>query len=63
MRLPIHLVVGAAVAAAIAFINASGLSGQGGSVPALVVTAHNGGPATPYSVPRTPWGDPDLQGV
>jgi hypothetical protein len=40
-----------------------GVSGQGGSVPALVITAYNGGPATPYTVPRTPWGDPDLQGV
>jgi hypothetical protein len=27
------------------------------------VTAYNGGPAVPYTVPTTPWGDPDLQGV
>src|SRR5512139_3834522 len=38
------------------------LSGQS-STPALVVTAYNGGPAAPYTVPKTPWGDPDLQGV
>ena len=38
------------------------LSGQS-STPALVITAYNGGPATPYTVPKTPWGDPDLQGV
>src|SRR5688500_20016135 len=33
------------------------------SAPPLVVTAYNGGPAIPYTTPRTPWGDPDLQGV
>ena len=38
------------------------VSGQSGT-PALVVTAYNGGPAVPYTVPKTPWGDPDLQGV
>ena len=38
------------------------LSGQN-TTPALVVTAYNGGPATPYTVQKTPWGDPDLQGV
>src|SRR6187431_1592867 len=38
------------------------LSGQG-ATPALVITAYNGGPAAPYTVPKTPWGDPDLQGV
>ncbi|HET9362207.1 MAG TPA: hypothetical protein VFO58_20785, partial [Vicinamibacterales bacterium] len=30
--------------------------------PALVVTAFGGAPIT-YKAPRTPWGDPDLQGV
>jgi hypothetical protein len=39
------------------------VSGQGQSAPALVVTAYNGGAPIPYTVPRTPWGDPDLQGV
>jgi hypothetical protein len=42
------------------------LAGQGsatGSAPPLVITAYNGGPPIPYTVPRTPWGDPDLQGV
>ncbi len=39
------------------------LSGQGTSAPALVITAYNGGAPIPYTVPRTPWGDPDLQGV
>jgi hypothetical protein len=38
------------------------VSGQSGA-PALVITAYNGGPTGPYTVPKTPWGDPDLQGV
>jgi hypothetical protein len=39
------------------------LATQGGRAPALVITAYNGGPAIPYTTPKTPWGDPDLQGV
>ena len=40
------------------------VSGQGGAAPALVITAHNGtAPAKPYASPKTPWSDPDLQGV
>jgi hypothetical protein len=45
------------------------LSGQGGQAalgagaPDLVITAYGGGPPIPYTVPRTSWGDPDLQGV
>jgi len=43
------------------------LSGQqsavGAGAPPLVITAYNGGPPITYTVPRTPWGDPDLQGV
>jgi hypothetical protein len=38
------------------------VSGQGSSAPPLVVTAF-GGEHRPYVTPRTPWGDPDLQGV
>jgi hypothetical protein len=33
-----------------------------GTPPALVVTAFGGAPVD-YKAPRTPWGDPDLQGV
>jgi hypothetical protein len=29
----------------------------------LVVTAYNGGSPKAYALPRTPWGDPDMQGV
>jgi hypothetical protein len=32
-------------------------------VPPLVVTAYNGGSPTHYVTPKTPWGEPDLQGV
>src|SRR5262245_55945166 len=36
--------------------------GQATTAPPLVVTAFGGQPH-PYTVPKTPWGDPDLQGV
>ena len=36
---------------------------QGTKVPALVITAYNGGSPTSYATPKTPWGEPDLQGV
>jgi hypothetical protein len=39
------------------------VSSQGNSVPALVITAYNGGPPINYVAPKTPWGDPDLQGT
>jgi hypothetical protein len=39
------------------------VSSQSQIAPPLVVTAYNGGAPIPYTVPRTPWGDPDLQGV
>ena len=44
------------------------LSGQqvpapSSTAPPLVITAYNGGPPINYTVPRTPWGDPDLQGT
>ena len=36
---------------------------QSRKVPALVITAYNGGAPIPYVAPKTPWGEPDLQGV
>ena len=39
------------------------LSGQTASAPPLVITAFNGEAAPAYTTARTPWGDPDLQGV
>jgi hypothetical protein len=50
-----------AAMAALATVPASGQGGRG-TPPALVVTAF-GGAQPAYTVPRTPWGDPDLQGV
>jgi len=54
----------AAVLAAAVWLTAVPVAGQGsGAVaPPIVVTAF-GGEERPYEVPRTPWGDPDLQGV
>src|SRR6476469_5910705 len=56
------LVVSLAVVAAMAAATWS-VSGQARSAPPLVVTAYNGGPPIKYTMPKTPWGDPDLQGV
>ena len=63
MRLSVQLAVGAAVVAASVLSSMPRLSGQSASAPALVITAYNGGAAIPYTPPRTPWGEPDLQGV
>ena len=54
-----------ALAAAIAAMTSLPLEGQSSSIsaPPLVITAYNGGAPIKYSTPRTPWGDPDLQGV
>ncbi len=52
------------VAAVVAAAAVLPVAGQGASAPPpLVITAYNGGPPIAYTVPRTPWGDPDLQGV
>ena len=39
------------------------VAGQSSGPPPLVITAYNGGPPIPYTAPKTPWGEPDLQGV
>jgi hypothetical protein len=49
---------GIAITAATSIVTA-----QRAGAPPLLITAHNNGTPTPYTVPRTPWGDPDLQGV
>ena len=52
--------------AAIALVSWLPVSGQGSGTPAppLVITAFNGGPAPAnWTTPKTPWGEPDLQGV
>jgi len=65
-----RLLAGASVSASAVFVGLLSLplEGQqtsiiGANTPPLVVTAYNGGPPIQYTVPRTPWGDPDLQGV
>jgi hypothetical protein len=63
MKTRVFAVVGALATLAFVALAAPPVSTQGGSVPALVVTAHNGGAPTNYKTQRTPWGDPDLQGV
>jgi hypothetical protein len=50
------------VAAAIVAV-AVPASTQKPAAPPLVVTAYNGGAPIPYTAPKTPWGEPDLQGV
>ena len=40
------------------------VSTQNSPAPPLVITAYNGGPAPAgWATPKTPWGEPDLQGV
>ncbi len=54
------------VAAAAATVASLPVAGQqsASSAPPLVITAFNGGPVPAnWTTPRTPWGDPDLQGV
>ena len=64
-----RLVSSMAVALAVASIATLPVSGQSqGSIaattPALVITAYNGGPPPAnWNPPKTPWGEPDLQGV
>ena len=52
-----------ATAVALSVSSGTSLAGQERPAPpALVITAFGGAPVT-YKAPRTPWGDPDLQGV
>src|SRR5687768_15635371 len=57
----------AAAIAALATLPVAGQaqgSGPAASAPPLVITAYNGGTApASWTPPKTPWGDPDLQGV
>jgi hypothetical protein len=62
-----RVVASVGLAAIVAAIASLPVAGQGASAPGfpppLVVTAYNGGAPINYTVPRTPWGDPDIQGV
>lgn len=45
-------------------LSASLTAQSSGAAPPLVITAYGGQPPkTPYVAPKTPWGEPDLQGV
>jgi len=56
------LITVAGIVAVCVFGSAS-LSGQSRSTPPALVVTGSGGKAVDYKAPRTPWGDPDLQGV
>jgi hypothetical protein len=58
-----RLLASIGLAAVIALAASLPVSGQSTAAPPLVITAFNGGPAPAYTTSRTPWGDPDLQGV
>ena len=49
--------------AGITSLPVSGQSGTTAPVPPFVIAAYNGGAPIPYTAPKTPWGDPDLQGT
>src|SRR5262245_13096419 len=55
----------AALIGVISFITltASPVATQSHRVPPLVITAYNGAAHINYVTPKTPWGEPDLQGV
>jgi hypothetical protein len=56
--------VAAAAAPIVVVALAVPLAGQSSSAPPLVITAYgNHPPARPYVTPKTPWGEPDLQGT
>jgi hypothetical protein len=58
------IVLASLAAASIATLVQSPLiAQQAGGPPPLVVTAYNGGPPIQYTAAKTPWGEPDLQGV
>ncbi|RPH64352.1 MAG: hypothetical protein EHM89_01910 [Acidobacteria bacterium] len=59
----VFTLVGALATIALVVLATLPVSSQEGSVPALVITAYNGGSSNDYKAPKTPWGDPDLQGV
>ena len=64
MRTRLLSILGASSTFAFMVLATLPVASQGAAAPPpLVVTAYNGGAPTPYTVPRTPWGDPDLQGV
>ena len=58
-----RIVIATAAAAGLVALLPFTVSTQRPAAPPLVITAYNDGAPIPYTTPRTPWGDPDLQGV
>lgn len=58
-----RILVAACLSAVVALCATLPISGQSNPNPPLVITAYNGGPPIQFATPKTPWGDPDLQGV
>ena len=53
-----------ATAMAVGVVLTATMAGQESSAPPLVITAYGGQPPkAPYVTPKTPWGEPDLQGT
>ena len=68
MKRVVSSIAAAVVSALVATSPLSGQNAGHGSIaatpPQLVITAHNGGPGPAnWNPPKTPWGEPDLQGV
>src|SRR5215211_2205007 len=59
-----RLLASIGLAAITALVASLPVSGQSAAAPPLVITAFNGGPAPAnWTPPKTPWGEPHLQGV
>jgi hypothetical protein len=58
-----RILVAPCLSAVVALCATLPISGQSSPNPPLVITAYNGGSPIQYATPKTPWGDPDLQGV
>src|SRR5262245_28460881 len=58
-----RMLIATYLAAFIALLTTLPIAGQSNPNPPLVITAYNGGAPISYTTPKTPWGDPDLQGV
>jgi len=58
-----RIVIATAAATGLVALVPFTVSTQRPAAPPLVITAYNNGAPISYTTPRTPWGDPDLQGV
>ncbi len=58
-----RILIAACLSGVVALCATLPISGQSNPNPPLIITSYNGGPPTPYTMPKTTWGEPDLQGV